>query len=119
MVCEVIYIHAVWEAENDLHMRAASYPRESRSRPAIPVLGPVAIAPPCYTGDLLVNISLACGSSAACNGVEVPRKRDLSVVDVLIVSLECCRVDLGVIVSIHVVEGWRPWMETSVLRSQS
>jgi hypothetical protein len=108
MVREMTQIHTVWKAENDLHMRAAGDSRERSSRPTISVFRPIAIAPPSYTGDLLVNVGLGCGGSAASNGVEVSREGNLSVVNILIICLEGCRIYLSVIASIDIIESRCP-----------
>ncbi len=96
--------HAVREAQNGLHMRAAGRSWEGRSGSRVAIFRPVAVAPPGDGGDLLVDVRLALRTGVACDHVKVARERDLGVVDLLVVRLESSRVDLGVGVTVHVVK---------------
>jgi hypothetical protein len=89
-------------------MSAAGDSWERSSRPVISVFRPIAITPSSYAGDFLVDVGLGHGGSAASNGVEVARKGNLSVVNILIICLERRRIYLGVIASINIIESWCP-----------
>ena len=108
VIREEIHVNTIWETQNDLHMRAASNPRKCGSRSTISVFRAVAIAPPRYTSHFLIDIGLGCRCCAAGECVEVWRKGNLGVVDILIICLKCCWIDLSVVVSIHIVESWCP-----------
>jgi hypothetical protein len=82
---------------------AAGRPREGGAGPEVAVLGPVAVAPPGYGGDLLVDVGLAFGGGVAGYGVEIGREGDLGVVDLFVVGFEGGGEDLGVGVAVYIV----------------
>ena len=89
-------------------MSTAGRPRECGAGPAVAILGAIAVTPPRDSRDLFVDILLALGTGVTCNGVEVLGERDLGVINLLVVGLEGRRIDLGVVVSVDVVQRGSP-----------
>ena len=105
---DFVRVNAIWEAQDSLHVSTAGRPRECGAGPAVAILGAVSVTPPRDSRDLLVDVLLALSSGVTCNGVEVFRERDLGVIDLLVVGLEGPGIDLGVVVSVHVIERGSP-----------
>jgi hypothetical protein len=103
VVSDIVGINTIWEAKDRLHVSTARHTRECSTRSRVPVFWAIAIAPPCYRSDFLVDIGLALGSSVTSYGVKVWRERDLCMIDLFVVCLECRRINLCVVVPIHVV----------------
>ena len=108
VVGDLIGVYTVREAEDDLHVGTACLTWEGGARPGAAVLGPVAVAPPRYGRDLLVDVGLRLGAGITRYSTEVPWEWYLRMVDLLVVSLECCGIDLGVVVAVDVVKGRSP-----------
>lgn len=90
-------------------MGTAGLAGESSTISSVSVLGTVAVAPPRNGGNLFIDVRLALGASVTGDGVEVVRERDLSMINLLVVGLESCRIYLGVIVTIHIIKCWCPF----------
>ena len=112
VLCDLIRIDTIGEAQDSLHVCTASDSWHGSSRTILAIFRPC-IAPPSDHIDILVNVCLAFGRRVSGDHVEVFRVRDLGLVDVLVIGLEGCWVDFGVVVAVYVVERRSPLESTS------
>lgn len=115
---EFAWIHTIGETQDGLHMCAAGGAWKGTARSAVTVFRPIAVTPPSNGRDPLVDVGLTLCAGVAGNHVKVRGKGDLCMVDLLIIGLECCRIDFGILVPIHVPESGCPFKIQSASNRQ-
>lgn len=108
VVGDLVRIDTVRKSDDGLHVCATGRAWESSAGSRVAILRPSTVAPPCDSGDLLVDVRLAYSGRIPSHGMEVVGEWDLSMIDLLIVGLERSGVDLGVGVTVYIIQSRRP-----------